>query len=147
LSATGIYRQYSVRFSCKNLFRVRSSCVTKQLISGYAFLLLALLFTYPLISDVFWWGWGIGTALEAFFFASYICLGFASQSLLPRFRWIAWSVLLLTVVFVTPEALLPTPVESPSSRLWCLRAMLGCCAFLLVSTWRITRKEQPRSDS
>src|SRR6266536_123422 len=111
---------------------MRSSCVAKQTTAAYAFLLLALLFTYPLISDIFWWGWGMGTALEVLFFCCYLCFGFAPEFWLTRFRWGVWSVLFLTVLLVTPEALLPMPFEWRPTRLWLLRATLACCVFLLV---------------
>jgi len=107
--------------------------VAKVTTSAYAFLLLGLLFTYPVIWDIFWRHWTFETALEAFFLFFYLCFGFAFQYLMPQFRWCVWSVLLLTLLFVTPTALLPPPFEE-SALLWLHRAMLACCLFLLVST-------------
>lgn len=121
-------------------------CVTEQMVNQRLFLLLGLLFTYPLIWDIFWWGWSIRTTLEVLFLCSHLFFGLAFQFWLPRYRWIVWSVLSLTALFMAPQALLP-PLwveEEFTFLLWCLRAILGCCAFLLVLTWRFTRKEQPR---
>lgn len=119
--------------------------VAKKLVNQRLFLLLGLLFTYPLIWEIFWWGWSIRTALEALFLCSHLCFGLAFQFWLLRYRWIVWSVLSLTALFIAPQALLPSLwVESQFTfLLWCLRAILGCCVFLLVSTRRCTRKEQP----
>lgn len=118
-------------------------CMAKQMVNKHLFLLLGLLLTYPLITDIFWRGWSF-PALEVLFCCSHLCFGLALQFWLPRYRWIVWSVLLLAALFVAPQALLPAPwAKSQFTLLWCLRAILGCCIFLLVSTWRFTRKEQP----
>jgi hypothetical protein len=109
--------------------------------------MLALLFTYPLICDTFWWGWRSFVAVsEALFVGCYLCFGFSLQLLLPRFRWPVWSSLLLTVLFVTPRALLPSPFESESALPWFLRAILGCCLFLFVSTAAYHRATSVRVD-
>jgi hypothetical protein len=91
---------------------------------------------------MFWWGWKVDTVLEAFCFSNYIWFGLALQFFLPRFRWIVRAVLVLTVLFVTPQALFPPPFES-STRFWCLRAMLVCCVYLLIATRHPSGKERP----
>ena len=130
---------FAMLFSRNNLFAVRSFTVAKRTTVRYAFLLLGLLFTYPLISNIFWRDTGIGTALDALFFCCYLCFGFTLQLLLPRFRWVVWSVLLLSALFVAPQALFPPAFESHSARLWCLRATLACSVFLLRET-RLRRR-------
>jgi hypothetical protein len=133
-------------FTVQQFSQIAFMCVAKTDGYQHLFLLLGVLFTYPLIWDIFWWGWSFETALEVLFLCSHLCFGLALQFWLPRYRWIVWSVLLLTALFVTPKALLPSLwVQSQFTLLWCLRAILGCCIFLLVSTWRFTRKEQPRA--
>ena len=120
--------------------KVRSSGVAKLTTSVYAFLLLGSRFL-PFDWDIFWRGWTFEIALEAFFLCFYLCFGFAFQYLMPRFRWCVWSVLLLTLFFVTPLALLPPPFEE-SALIWLRRAMLACCLFLLVSTVAYHRKSR-----
>lgn len=52
-------------------------CMAKQMINQHLFLLLGLLLTYPLISDIFWWGWSFVTSLEVLLlvllFCSHLC--------------------------------------------------------------------------
>ena len=81
--------------------------MTNQRVHQYLFLLLGVLFTYPLIWDIYWWGWSFGAALKALFACSHLCFGLALQFWLPRYRWIVWFVLSLTAVFIAPQALTP----------------------------------------
>lgn len=110
----------------------------------YAFLLAAFSLAYPLISDLFWFGWNAGTIVETLCCSTYICLGLTLRSLPLRLRWFARSVLWLTVMIVTPRAVFPMPRELESARIWWLRAMLACCVYLLVSTGRGIARERPR---
>jgi hypothetical protein len=142
-----IFRHHSslaMPFTLQQSSPIGFMCVAKQMVNQRLFLLLGLLFIYPWVWDIFWWGWSVGTVLEVLFFCSPLCFGLALHFWLPRYRWIVWSFLSLTALLVAPRALLPPRwEESQFAHLWCLRAILVCCAFLLVSTWRSTRKEQP----
>ena len=104
------------------------------------FLLLGLLFTYPLVWEAFWWGWRGSTGVVAVCFGTYICFGMTLRFLLPRFRWVVKSVLWLSLLW-TPQVLFPIPWESDSPRRWFLLAALGCIVFLLISTRRVRHNE------
>jgi hypothetical protein len=123
-------------------------CVAKLMVNQRLVLLLGLLFMYPLIWDIFWWGWSFGVALEVFFVCSHLCFGLAFQFWLPRYRWIVWSVLSLTALFIAPQALTPSLwVAEQFALISCLRAILGCSVFLLFSTGVSLAKSSRESDN
>jgi hypothetical protein len=101
------------------------------------FLALGRLFAYPVIWDVFRWGWKGTTALVLVCFCTYICFGMTLRLLLPRCRWIVRSVLWLSLLLWTPQVLLPAAWEFRTLRFWCLLAALPCFVLLLISTRRI----------
>ena len=111
--------------------------MSKPLVAELAFLVLGLLFAYPVIWDIFWWGWNRGTAVETLIFCTYIGFGLTLRFWLVRFRWIVRSVLWVTLLLLTPQVLFPPPLESHSPRFRCLFAALACCLFLLVLTRRV----------
>jgi hypothetical protein len=122
--------------------------MAQQRVHQYLFLLLGVLFIYPLIWDIFWWGWSFGSLLDILFVCSHLCFGLALQFWLPRYRWIVWSVLALTALFIAPRALTPTPwVDQQFALIGCLRAILGCSVFLLFSTGVALAKSSREPDN
>lgn len=116
--------------------------MSRPVVAELSFLTLGLFFAYPVISDIFWWGWHRGTVVETLVFCIYIGFGLTLRFWLARYRWIVRSVLWVTLLLLTPQVLFSGMWEFDPLRYRCLFAALSGCPFLLVLTRRIREVSQ-----
>src|SRR5215469_9514713 len=100
----------------------------------WLFLAIAVLLSYPVIKNLFWWVVTMGTTFESALCLTYVCLGLTLNNLTPAFRGLVRSALWFSVMYLLPQVIAPPLFTSKLERFGCLSPALACCVSLRLST-------------